>query len=172
MSINLQRTIEMRSRLNPAFAVVLHFPAPENCLAFFIRGLQLEPHIESVHRTAREEVSDLARAHHHIHANVISTPHGRVGAIDGSGDRPNFSRRTFRQRNIRFFANRESRREFRLSHFASRRRARFFARWRNRENIHAELFVLQKALGELILRLVLIRNRNRRVRTGKTMRMH
>jgi len=37
--IDLQRTIEVRARLDPAFAIVLHFAAPENHLAFFISGL-------------------------------------------------------------------------------------------------------------------------------------
>src|SRR6266851_8102419 len=59
--INLQRTIEVRPRLDRTFAAVLHLSAPENCLAFLIRGLKLKPDIEGVHRSAGEEVPDLAR---------------------------------------------------------------------------------------------------------------
>ena len=95
--IDLQRTIEVRARLDRAFAVVLHLPAPENCLAFFISGLQLKPNVESVNRAAGEEVPDLARAHNDIHAGVIAAAHCRIGAIDGSGDGANFAGRAFRQ---------------------------------------------------------------------------
>ncbi len=95
--IDLQRTIEMRPRLDLAFAVVLHFPAPENRLAFFIGGLEFQPDIEGIHRAAREEVPDLARAHDHIHANVIAPTHRRIGAIDGSGDGADFARGAFGQ---------------------------------------------------------------------------
>ena len=87
----------MRSRLDGAFAVVLDFPAPEKHLTFFIRGLQFEPYIESVHRAAREEVPDLSRAHHDVDASIIAAPYGRIGAIDGGGDGTYFSGRAFRQ---------------------------------------------------------------------------
>src|SRR5260370_1367601 len=117
-------------------------------------------------------MTDLARAHNHSDANVIASPHCRVGVINRSCNRPNFSRRAFRQRKIRFFTNRESRREFGLPHFASRRRVLFFPRRRNRENIHAQLLVLQKVPGELVLSLVLIRRGHRRIRSGEAMRMH
>src|ERR1700674_2996388 len=60
VSIDLQRTVEVRSRLHRTFAIVLHFSAPENRLTFFIGGLELEPDIESVHRATGEEVADFA----------------------------------------------------------------------------------------------------------------
>ncbi len=87
----------MRARLDPAFAIVLHFPAPENYLAFFISGLQLKPYIEGVNRAAREEMPDLAGAHNHIHASVIAPAHRRIRAIDGSGDGADFAGWAFRQ---------------------------------------------------------------------------
>ena len=128
MPVNLQRTIEVRPGLDRSLAIVLHFPAPENHLALFIRGLQLKPDIESVHRATREEVPNLAGAHDDIHASVIAAAHGRVGAINGSGNGTNFTGGAFRQRNIRFFANGESRREFRPSHFAAHRHVGLFFR--------------------------------------------
>ena len=170
--IDLQRTIEVRAGLDRAFAVVLDFSAPENRLPFFIGSLQLKPDVECVHSAAGEKMPDLARPYDHIHAGVIASLDCCVGAIDRSRDGADFSRRSFRQRNIRFFANRESRREFRLSHFASRWRIRFFPRRRNRENIHAQLLVLQKVLSELVLCLILIRCGYRSIRSGESMRMH
>src|SRR6266478_246119 len=106
--INLQGTIEMCPRLDRPLTAVFDFSAPENCLPFFIGGLQLKPYIECVHCAAGEEVPDFARAYNHIHARAIASPHCRVGAIDRSSNRANLSRRSFRQRSIRFFANRES----------------------------------------------------------------
>src|SRR5258708_28384896 len=81
-------------------------------------------------------MTDLARAHNHIDANVIASPHCRVGVINRSCNRPNFSRRAFRQRKIRFFTNRESRREFGLPHFASRRREAKWGRPNSRSEEH------------------------------------
>src|SRR5713101_4319124 len=83
--IDLQRTIEVRPRLDRTFAIVLHFPAPENRLAFFICGLQFKPNIESVNCAAGEEVPNFAGAYNDIHASVIAPAHRRIGAIEGSG---------------------------------------------------------------------------------------
>src|SRR5580700_4233228 len=46
--VNLKRAIEVRPGFDGAFTVVLDLPAPENRLPLFIRGLQFQPHIESV----------------------------------------------------------------------------------------------------------------------------
>jgi hypothetical protein len=94
--IDLQRTIEVRARLDGTFAIVLHFTAPENRLSFFIGGLQLQPNVESVYRAAGEEMSDLAGAHNDIHAGIVAAPHRRIGSIDGSGDGADFAGRAFR----------------------------------------------------------------------------
>ena len=96
MPVNLQRTIEVRPGLDRSLAIVLHFPAPENHLAFFIRGLQLQPDIESVNRATREEVPNLAGAHDDIHASVIAAAQGRAGAINGGGNGTNFAGGAFR----------------------------------------------------------------------------
>src|SRR5260370_40776083 len=80
--IDLQRTIEVRTRLDRPLTAVFDFSAPENCLLFFIGGLQLKPYIECVHRAAWEEVPDFARAYNHIHARVTASQHCRVVAID------------------------------------------------------------------------------------------
>ncbi len=87
----------MCSGLDLAFAIVLDFAAPENGLAFFIGGLQLEPDIEGVHGAAGEEVADLARAHHDVDARVIAAADRRISSIDGSGDGTGFAGGTFGQ---------------------------------------------------------------------------
>src|SRR6266478_3070767 len=66
--VNLQGTIEMCTRLDQPLTAVFDFSAPENCLPFFIAGLQLKPYIECVHRAAGEEVPDFARAYNYIPA--------------------------------------------------------------------------------------------------------
>src|SRR5439155_5693791 len=172
VAIDLERTVEVGARLDGAFAVVLNFAAPENSLPFIVSGLQLEPDIEGVHCAAGEEVADLASAHNHIHTGVIAAAHERVSAIDRSSDGADFASGAFRDGSIRFFANGEGGREFRLSQFAARRDVSFFACRRNRENIHGELLVLQEFLRELVLYLVLVGCWNSRVRAGEAMRMH
>src|SRR5258708_3607780 len=89
--IDLQRTIEVRPRLDRTFAIVLHFPAPENRLAFFICGLQFKPNIKSVNRAAGEEVPNFAGAYNDVHASFIAPTNRRIGAIDGSGDGADFA---------------------------------------------------------------------------------
>src|SRR5260370_9342599 len=106
--IDLQRTIELRPGLDWAFAIILDLPAPENHLAFFIRGLQFQPHIESIHCAAGKEVPDLARAHYNIHARVIAPPHRRIGAIDGSSDGAEFAGGGVLPRNVTPFSQAES----------------------------------------------------------------
>ena len=172
VAIDLERTVEVGARLDRTFAIVFDFAAPENRLAFFIGGLQLEPDIEGVHCAAGEEVADLARAHNHIHTGVIAAANGGVCTIDGSSNGADFAGGAFRKGSIRFFANGEGGREYRLSKFAVRRDVSFFACRRNRENIHGELLVLQEFLGELVLCLVLVGCGNSRVRAGEAMRMH
>src|SRR5580704_11589233 len=81
--VNLKRAIEVRPGFDGAFTVVLDLPAPENRLPLFIRGLQFQPHIESVDRAAGEKVPDLACAYNDVHARVIAAAHGRISAIDG-----------------------------------------------------------------------------------------
>src|SRR5260370_22197938 len=121
--IDLQRTIELRPGLDWAFAIILDLPAPENHLAFFIRGLQFQPHIESIHCAAGKEVPDLARAHYNIHARVIATPHRRIGAIDGSSDGTELAGGGPRQGDIKVLAPRPSCRAFQLSDLPAPRRA-------------------------------------------------
>src|SRR5437660_6794707 len=79
VTIDLQRTIEMGSRLDGAFAVVLNFAAPENSLPFIVSGLQLEPDIEGVHCAAGEKVADFAGTHDNIDAGIIAAANGRIG---------------------------------------------------------------------------------------------
>src|SRR5712692_8470740 len=110
--IDLQRTIEVRPRLDRTFAIVLHFPAPENRLAFFICGLQFKPNIESVNCAAGEEVPNFAGAYNDIHASVIAPAHRRIGAIEGSGYGSDLAGWALRKRNVRFFSYGEGRREF------------------------------------------------------------
>src|SRR5260370_2078094 len=83
--IDLQRTIEVRSRLDRAFAIVLHFPAPANRLSFFICRLQLKPNIESVNCLAGEDMPDLAGSHAVIHASVTAPAHHPIVASAGVG---------------------------------------------------------------------------------------
>src|SRR5439155_490668 len=80
VAIDLQRTIEVRSRFDGTFTVVLDFSAPEEYLAFFISRLQLEPDLEGVHRATWEKVADFAGTHDHVHAGVIAAAHGSVRA--------------------------------------------------------------------------------------------
>jgi len=49
VAIDLERFVEVRARLNGAFAVVFDFSAPENGLALFVGGLKFEPDVEGVH---------------------------------------------------------------------------------------------------------------------------
>ena len=91
VAIDLQRTIEVRSRFDGTFTVVLDFSAPEEYLAFFISRLQLEPDLEGVHRATWEKVADFAGTHDHVHAGVIAAAHGRVSAIDRSRNWADFA---------------------------------------------------------------------------------
>ena len=68
VAIQLVGAVEVRARLHRTLAVLGHAAAPEDDAPVGILGLQFQPDIERVHRAAREEVPDLARAHHHIHA--------------------------------------------------------------------------------------------------------
>src|SRR3989442_9860610 len=123
----------MSARLDELFVIVLDFPAPENHLAFFIRGLQLQPDIEGVHGAAREKVPDLARSHHHIHPHVIAAPHCGVGAIDGRGNGAKFTSKALWQCSLRFLTNGERRREFLFSQLAAQWRTHFLScrgKWR------------------------------------------
>src|SRR5690242_9336388 len=118
VAIDLQRTIEMRSSLDGAFAVVLDFAAPENSLTFIVSGLQFEPDIEGVHRAAGEEMAGLANTHDNLGAGVVTAANGRIGAIDGGRDGADFTRGALRERSIGLVANGEGGRKFLLSKFA------------------------------------------------------
>src|SRR5207244_5104487 len=72
VAIELQRAIEVSAFFDGPLSTVFDHAAPENNVAILIGSLKLEPHIERVHRTAREEVSDLARAYDDIHAIRLS----------------------------------------------------------------------------------------------------
>src|SRR5205823_679290 len=117
VAIDLQRAIEMRSRLDWAFAAVLNFTAPENGLAFFIGSLQLEPDVERVHGAAGEKVADLARTYDYIDSGVIAAANGCIGAIDGSSNGADFAGGALGKGSIRFLANGEGCREFWFSKF-------------------------------------------------------
>ncbi len=67
IGIKLIRLVEMRSRLNRAFAAVFHLAAPEDHFAGGIGGLKLQPDIERINRAAGEEMPDLARSDNHVH---------------------------------------------------------------------------------------------------------
>src|SRR5947207_10534407 len=77
----------MRAGLDGALAVILDPAAPENGLAFFVRGLQFQPNVEGIDSTAGEKVADLARSNDHVHANIIAAAHRSVGSINGRRDR-------------------------------------------------------------------------------------
>ena len=77
----------MRAGLDGALAVILDPAAPENGLAFFVRGLQFQPNVEGIDSTAGEKVADLARSNDHVHANIIAATHRSVGPINGRRDR-------------------------------------------------------------------------------------
>ncbi len=70
--------------------------------------MQLEPDVERVHRAAREEMSDLARAHHDVEPHRRSGRQDRRGAIER---RRQFADFTDHDRRVllRLFADREAR---------------------------------------------------------------
>src|SRR5690349_11217137 len=113
----------MSAGLDGTFAIVLDLAAPKNGFAFFVGRLQFEPDIEGINGAAGEKMADLARSNDHVHANIIAAANGSARAIDGSGDRANFTCRTFWQRGLGFFTHGESRRELLLAHFVANRRA-------------------------------------------------
>src|SRR5260370_38383973 len=100
VAVYLQRTVKVSSGLDGAFAVVFDFSAPENCLAFFIGGLQFKPYVESVHGPAGANVPALGRTHTHVKASIGPTPHGPVGALEGSGAGTSCSCRAVRGRDV------------------------------------------------------------------------
>src|SRR5438094_4969440 len=169
----------MRAGLDGALAVILDPAAPENGLAFFVRGLQFQPNVEGIDSTAGEKVADLARSNDHVHANIIAAAHRSVGSINGRRDRAKFASRAFRQRGFRLFSNSKSRRELLFAQLVANRRRGFFPSRRDGENIHAELLVLKKALREFVLRFVPVGGGNRgpgrsaiRIRDRKSTRLN
>src|SRR5262249_11912813 len=117
--IDLERTIKVRARLDGPFAIVFDFAAPENRLAFFVRGLQLEPNVERVDGPAGEKVADLARSNDYVHANIVSAANWSISAIDGSRNCAKLARGTFGQRGLGFLAYRKGCGEFLLADFVA-----------------------------------------------------
>src|SRR5690349_11467761 len=80
--IDLQRAIKMRARLDGTFPVVFDFATPKNGLAFFVGGLEFEPHVKGINGAARKEMANAAGSNDHIDAQIIATPDCSIGAIN------------------------------------------------------------------------------------------
>src|SRR5438477_12922495 len=90
-----------------AFAAVFDFAAPEKNLALFVGGLQFEPHIESIHSAAGEEVADLARADHNVYQVIVATANGSLDSSKWRSDFAGLALYPLRSCSFRFFANGE-----------------------------------------------------------------
>src|SRR6266705_2112465 len=119
MRIHLQRAIKMRSLLYWTFPIILDHTTPENGLAFIISALQFEPGVVSIDSPAGKEVPDLLGANHDIHAHCVATPNYRLHAVQGRGHGRHLALSFGAYFRLCFFADRKSRREFRLSSHGS-----------------------------------------------------
>ena len=83
--IDLQRAVEMRTRIHRTFALVFHFTAGKDGLTLIIACGQFDPAVKRIHGPAREEVSQLAGSHHHIHAIGPVAAHRGRDSVQGPG---------------------------------------------------------------------------------------
>ena len=72
----------MRARLDRSAALVGGLAAPENRLAMGVLADKLEPDVEGIYRSAWEEMSDLACAHHDVEPHRRSGRQNWRGAIE------------------------------------------------------------------------------------------
>ena len=85
VAIDLKGAIEVRARFHRALAAILRLAAPEDHAAVGVLALQFQPYIGGVYGAAREEMADLARAHHHIHARCRARLQVNARVIDRRG---------------------------------------------------------------------------------------
>ena len=74
MFVQKQAAVEVRTGLDRALAAVGRLAAVEDRPAVIVDGLELDPDVEGIDRTARKEVADLPRAHDDL------DPHGLAAA--------------------------------------------------------------------------------------------
>ena len=112
---------------------------------------------------------DLFRSYHDIHSYRIPATDNRLNTAQRRCNWHDLSLAARSDLRFRFFAHCKRRRKLRLAH-----RARLHLRScrRKRENIHAQNFVFQKIFRNLQLLRILIRHRQRRIRSREAMRVH
>ena len=172
MPIEQQRAVEMGAGFDGAFAVIGRFAAPEDHAAIARARLELEPAVKRVHRAAGEEVSELARAHDHFHADRLAAPE-LCG--DATQRRDEFRRGTYRSGRARkprrrLLADRERARHLRRLVRAGGAALLDFTLgfFRQRENVHAQR-PLQEPFHFRDLLGVSVRRGDGGVRRRKTM---
>ena len=80
-----QAAVEVRPRLDrapPPVRAVLGEAGVEDLLPVRVDDLELDPHVERVHRAAREEVADPAGPHHDLEPRGVAAPQRRVHLVE------------------------------------------------------------------------------------------
>src|SRR5690242_3701317 len=96
VAVDLERFVEVSARFDGTFALVFDFTAPEDGLAFFVGGLELEPDVEGVDGAAWKEVAYFAGADDDVDQNIIASTDGGVYATEWGGDGASFACRAMR----------------------------------------------------------------------------
>src|SRR5204863_1208640 len=170
-TIELVRLVEMRAWLDWTFAIIFNAPTPENHASIGILAFELEPNVEGIHGSGREEVADLARPHDHVDARRRAWRKFRAGMVDWRGNLPHFTNHSGGCR-FSFLADGKAGHglwgvagpPFHLNPFVFDRR--------DREDIHRDETRLEKIHRRLRLRFVAIGIGDRRVGGRETVRMH
>ena len=172
MLIELQTAIQMSARIDRTAIAALERAAVQQHAAAVVLGFELDPDIERVHGSGREEVSDLPGANDDLETNRLSAPNDCIDEIQRSDDRLRWTDRDRRAAHASaLFADGERARQPLI---ATRRGA---GRNRGRrpspdhaKDVDRELTVLEKVLHRLELRLIVIHERQSGVGRGEPMR--
>ena len=104
----------MCALLDRSFAVIFDATTPEQDLTFVIGGLQFQPDIVSINRSAGKKVTNLAGANHRVHQHIVAVPDHRLNAVKRRSNRSHGARLTFRWLGLRLFTNGKSGRQLGL----------------------------------------------------------
>src|SRR2546425_10104165 len=82
MLVQLERFVKVSAGLERSFAftagLIVSHSAPVESVAFFIFTLQLGPDVKRVYRSARKEMTYVARPYDDVDGDCFSSPHGRA----------------------------------------------------------------------------------------------
>ena len=171
--VELQAAVEMGAAIHRT-VVAVEKPAVKHGAALRVFDAEFDPYVEGVDGAAGKKVTELARAHDDVEAHSLA----------GADERRNIAKRSHHvgRRHVRgtttgrfrrLFAFGEQARRARLAPILLRPvRVRDIVRSRESENVDRQLAVAQEVLRQLQLFLIVIHERQRRVRADETMRAH